>query len=218
MFLAFLTALPAVVHVFVKLEADFSENFQTYYDEVFFRSPYDRIEAAAESLRKTIIKALKDIIALQGVATFLCAFFGEEILRVLGLPVSQVGIFRCGVVGSLFLVLFMFANVVLLYFDRQREVLVSVAAFFVANLVFSLLSLDLGYQFYGFGFATACLLGSLVSLFILANQLLNLEYMTFATIRVAGQRRASRRLRARRGGMYGRYHDVGAALQEGSKK
>ena len=216
MFLAFLTALPAVTHFFVKQEADFSERFQHYFDEVFFRSSFDKIKESADSLRRIVVDALKDIVAIQGVVTFLCAFFGEEILRFLGLPVSQVGMFRCGVVGSLFLVLFMFSNVILLYFDRQREVLFTVAVFFIANLALSLLSLELGYQFYGFGFAAACLAGLLVSLLVLANQLYNLEYMTFATIRVSGQRRARAGLRARRGGMYGRYHDVGA--EAGSKE
>lgn len=211
MFLAFLTVLPAITHFFVKQEADFSEKFHRYFDEVFFRSSYERVRIAASSLRTSVIAALTEILALQGVTTFLCAFFAEDILRALGLPVSQVGMFRCGVIGSLFLAFFMFSNVLLLYFDRQRAALASVTTMFVVNLGLSLVSLRLGYPFFGYGFAAACLSGVLVSLTLLADHLYNLEYRTFVSIPIVGQRRPGHKLRAWRGGRYGRYHPLGGA-------
>lgn len=205
-FLGFLTTLPAITYFFVKLEADFSSNFQRYYDEVFFRSPLDEISKAAKALRLSVFEALVSVIAFQSMFSFLCAFFGEELLEALGLPVSQVGMFRYGVAGSLFLSFSLFSIVILMYLDRQREILACVATLLFLNTLLSLITVQMGYQYYGIGFAVAALISMLVGLLHLANQLYSLEYMTFASIPVIGQRRASQRLRARRGGMYGRYN------------
>lgn len=207
-FLGFLTTLPAITHFFVRLEADFSSNFQRYYDEVFFRSPYEDIAKAAEALRVSVFQAFVSVITFQSMFSFLCAFFGEEILTALGLPVSQVGMFRYGVAGSLFLVFLLFSVVILMYLDRQKEIFASVGTLLVLNTVLSIVTLSMGYQYYGLGFAVAALIAMIVALVHLANQLYSLEYMTFASIPVLGQRRAKQKLRARPGGMYGRYNPV----------
>ncbi len=217
MFLGFLTAVPAMVHFFVRIEADFSAQFHQYYDEVFFRSDLDQIGEAAKRLREAVIDALLDILKVQGVVTFLAAFFGVEILSALGLPVSQIGLFRYGVVGSLFLVFMVFSNVVLLYLDCQRQVLAVVSLFLGVNLISSAATLELGYQFYGLGFATASLVALIVSLTMLMRQLYNLEFVTFATLPLMGQRRASRGLRARAGGGFGVYHDLDAMRRDARK-
>jgi uncharacterized membrane protein len=197
-FLAYLTALPAFVVFFVRVETDFHDQFHGYYDEIFFRGSFDKITVAAKALRETLWKALLDILKVQAMVSFLAVFFAMELLQGAGLPVSQLGMFRFGIVGSFFLAFMMFANVILLYLDRQKDVLASTLVFFVSNLVFSILTLGLGYQFYGVGLAAACLLGMLVSLFLLANQLYNLEFMTFGLMPVMGQRKAERRLLAPR--------------------
>lgn len=207
-FLGFLTTLPAITHFFVRLEADFSVNFQRYYDAVFFRSSYSEIAKAAEVLRKSVFKAFVSVISFQCMFSFLCAFFGEDILSALDLPVSQVGMFRYGVAGSLFLVFLLFSVVILMYLDRQKEILISVLTLLVLNTGLSLLSIDMGYQYYGIGYAVAALVAMLVALTHLANQLYSLEYMTFASIPVLGQRRATNKLRAHSGGMYGRYNSL----------
>jgi uncharacterized membrane protein len=76
-----------------------------------------------------------------------------------------------------------------------------------ANPLLSWLSLRLGYHTYGCGFAAACLLGMVTSLGFVIDHLFNLEYRTFSSIEVAGQRSGAG-LRARRGGMFGRYHRI----------
>lgn len=207
-FLAFLTAQPAVVHFLVRQEVEFEDKLHGYLDEVFFRSSLDAIQRAADQVRTAVLGAFTDILKVQGVATFLCVVYAEGILRTFGLPLSQIGIFRAGVIGSLFLVFMLFANVILLYLDRRLEVLSSAILFVATNLGLSLLSLRLGYPTYGFGFAAACLLALVCSLYHLFRQLRHLELMTFATIPIMGQQRARAGLRAFPGGQYGRYHPL----------
>jgi uncharacterized membrane protein len=204
-FLGFLTCLPALTHFFVRIEADFSRHFHDYFDEIFFRHSYDRIVAAATVLRQSVISALLDIFKVQGVIAFLCSVFAVPVLRACGLPLSEVGMFRFAVTGSLFLSFMLFSNVILLYLDRRKEVLITGVIFTGSNLLLSLWSLRVGYSCYGAGFAAACLLGMLSSLFFLTDQLFNLEYRTFFSIPVNG-RSGGRRLRARPNGLFGRYN------------
>ena len=206
-FLGFLTCLPAMTHFFVRIEADFSQHFHDYFDEIFFRHSYARIVAAATTLRRGVIAALLDIFKVQGVISFLCAVFAVPLLRTAGLPVSEVGMFRFAITGALFLSFMLFSNVILLYLDRRKEVLVTCIVFTVANFAGSALSLRIGYSCYGAGFAASCLAGMLTSLFFLTDQLFNLEYRTFSSIPVVG-RRSARGLRARPGGLLGQYNRV----------
>jgi uncharacterized membrane protein len=206
-FLGYLTCIPAMTHFFVRIEADFSQHFHDYFDAIFFRQSYDRIVAAATTLRRGVIHALLDIFLIQAVISFLCAVFATQILGALGLPLSEVGMYRFAILASLFLSFMQFSNVVLLYLDCRRAVLASSLAFAGANPVLSWLSLKIGYAGYGIGFAAACLIGMLASLLFLTDQLFNLEYRTFSSIPVAGQS-SGRRLRARRGGLFGRYNPI----------
>jgi uncharacterized membrane protein len=58
-------------------------------------------------------------------------------------------------------------------------VLVLAAIFLVVNVVFTYLSVALGPQFYGYGFAFATIISSVVGLFWLSKQFEDLEYETF---------------------------------------
>ena len=206
-FLGFLTCLPAMTHFFVRIEADFSQHFHDYFDEIFFRRSFDRIASSATTLRAGVITALLDIFKVQSVISFLCAVFAPEMLRAVGLPLSEVGILRFAITGSLFLSFLLFSNVILLYLDRRVEVLLVGILHTACNVLLSLWSLHAGYAWYGAGFATACLVGMLASLFFLTDQLFNLEYRTFSSISIVGKKSGAA-LRARPGGLYGRYNPV----------
>lgn len=207
-FLGFLTAQPALVHFFVRLEADFAQDFHRYFDEVFFKSSLSSIEDAAERLRGVLKRSLWDVAKIQGTLTFLCMFWAEDILSLVSLPVSQIGMFRSSILASFFLVFMFFGNILLLYLDRQKEVLWSLLVFFVSNALLTSISISMGYQYFGFGFAVATLLGTTTTFMHLVTQLFNVEFVTFAGIKVQGQVRPHASLLARPGGEYGRYNPV----------
>lgn len=53
--------------------------------------------------------------------------------------------------------------------------------FLVSNVVFTFASLQLGYNFYGYGYLIACTLAVAVAYFYLDRHLKNLEYYTFVS-------------------------------------
>ncbi len=210
MFMGFLTVLPALTHFLLVVETELAGVIASFYDAIFFKRPLGEIRAAREHLERTLTRAFVDILKIQGLVTGLCVYFGADILVGIGLPYSQLGMFRFACVGSLFLSFMTFSLVVLLYMDRRGDSLAALTVFLGLNVALSFASLRLGYVFYGAGFAFACMLGLFLGLGLLLHRVRNLEFLTFAATPIIGQKAARRALRAVPGGMFGRVHPVPA--------
>ena len=65
------------------------------------------------------------------------------------------------------------------YLDQRRITLGLSILFLLTNAVFTVVSQQLGPSYYGYGFAAAMLLTSLVGLGLLSSKLDSLEYETF---------------------------------------
>jgi uncharacterized membrane protein len=208
MFLAFLGTVPAIALFLARTETDFADAYRQYYDDVFFRRSYDEILRSKRVLARALRRSFADLIKVQGLVTFLLLYFANDLLEFLGLPFGQTAIFRFGLLGAMMQVLMSSIHVVLLYFDLRGTVVALTATFLLSNLGFTALSIDLGYAYYGAGFAAACFVSLAASVVLLYQRIGSLEYITFARRRIVGQTTARRRHRARRSGMYGKYQDV----------
>ena len=209
MFMGFVTVLPAMTHFLLVVETEFTDGFHRFYDAIFFKKPLSEIRATRLRLQHMIERAFLDIVKVQALVTGLCVYFAGPLLVAIDLPFSQVGMFRFACVGSLFLTFTMFANVVLLYMDRRHDALAVSLTFLGLNIVLTLASVELGYVFYGAGFAFASMLTMLLAIGLLFHRLYNLEYLTFAGTPIIGQKPPRRALRAGPGRRFGRYHPVG---------
>jgi len=67
----------------------------------------------------------------------------------------------------------------LLYLDLRGSVLIVSSLFLAANVVLTLLTLHLGFPYYGYGFLYASVIALVVALVLLDNRMRNLEYLTF---------------------------------------
>ncbi len=205
MFLAFASMAPSMALFLARTETDFAEVYKRYYDDIFFRRPYSRIIESRRAMTAVLKRSFLDLVKVQGLLTFVLIYFADDILRARELPYSQTSIFRFALLGALMQVLMLFIHIILLYFDLRGTVLGLTSFFLLANVVLTQLSIAGGFAYYGAGFATACLLGLAASVALLYRRVADLEYITFAKRKIVGQVRASRRDRARPGGMYGRY-------------
>jgi uncharacterized membrane protein len=68
---------------------------------------------------------------------------------------------------------------ILFYLDKRFTVLVLAGVFLIVNVILTYLSIALGPQFYGYGFALATIVSSVIGLFWLSKQFEDLEYETF---------------------------------------
>ena len=216
MFMGFVTVMPAMTHFLLVVETEMADGFHRFYDAVFFKRPLSEIRAARARLQTQIERSFLDILEIQALVTGLCVYFAGDLLVAVDLPFSQSGMFRFACVGSVFLSFTMFAIVVLLYMDLRRDALIVSLVFLTVNAALSLVSLELGYLFYGAGFAFAGLLSLMLAIGLLFHRLYNLEFLTFAGTPIIGQRSARRALRAAPGRPFGRLHALPPPPQDTS--
>ena len=102
-----------------------------------------------------------------------------NILSLIGVNLIGLGMFRLGVIGSFFHVLMAFVAVVLAYFDLRRKLLLVYFLLFVTNTVFSLVSVRMGFAYYGYGFFLSALVTLVVAYGLAAWSVGRLPYLTF---------------------------------------
>ena len=205
MFLAFAATIPAMAIFLARTETDFAVAYKRYYDDIFFRRPLNRILASKRTMLQVLSSSFLDLCKVQGLCTFLCVYFADELLALVQLPYSQTAMFRFALLGAFMQMLMLFIHVILLYFDLRGTVLALTFLFLCANTVLAAVSAGLGFPYYGSGFAVAALLGVSSSALLLMLRMRDLEFITFARRKIVGQTAARAWHRARRGGLYGQY-------------
>jgi uncharacterized membrane protein len=178
-FVAYLSLIPGMAVLFVRIETDFAESYERYFRAVCDGAPLSRIRHHRIDLVSAARAAVHDIFRVQGIVAAVLLLLAPQALAVFGIPAFYATLFRVDVVAVSFQVVLLGIFTVLFYLDYRRLVLALTALFAVSNLLLSLASVRLGPRFYGFGFAAAAAIVSLVSLGALSRKLLRLDYETF---------------------------------------
>jgi uncharacterized membrane protein len=179
LFLAYLSSIPAMAVLFLRLEAGFADRCQAFFESVQEGAPLQRLEAMRAEMAAALGRDLLEISIVQGLAFLGVLAFGPELLRLIGASPLYLGLLWVGAAGVSLQVPFLAALNVLFYLDRRRDALLLVAFFAVANLTLSAASVQLGPDWYGLGFAAAALLTTAAALPLLWRRLGRLERDTF---------------------------------------
>lgn len=180
-FFAFLTAIPSYTYFLVKIETDFYGYFRAFFHSIINKRPYSDIHAEKLKIAATVRESLTGLIKLQGTVTLLCLLFVEQIAGFFNLPALGTMILEKALIAVFLQMLLLTVLIFLMYFDIRLEVLIVTTVFFVSNVLFTLITLKLGYVFYGYGYLFACLLGLVVGYVFLDRHLRDLEYRTFVS-------------------------------------
>jgi uncharacterized membrane protein len=179
MFLAYLTVVPAIAIFFVQVETNFYMHYSYYFRSIDHKVGLPVLDKNIEGMHQSLRDSLSTLFKFQTFVTVLCWYFSDALIEALHLPSLVAPIFRYGVLGSYFLSLFIFANIVLLYFLAERRVFQNYAIFFVSNFVFSLLTAYGDPRYHGLGFAASTLLTLIVSYQSLNRRLGRINMHTF---------------------------------------
>jgi polysaccharide biosynthesis protein PelG len=98
------------------------------------------------------MEGARNFVVLQGSICFAGILVAPQLLGSLGISFLQLGIFRLGLLGALFHSGFLFLMIVLTYFDLRRVTLTIAGLFLLTNSLFTLVTLKLGYAYYGHGY------------------------------------------------------------------
>ncbi len=178
-FLAYLSVIPGMAVFLVRIETDFVEYYVKFYDAVREGATLDYIERMRNQMVYYVRRGLFDIAKIQAIAVLVTLVLGEAILRFLGISTLYLPLLYIDVIGAALQVVMLGILNVLFYLDQRRAVLTLTGLLPIFNLVFTALSLQLGANWFGYGFAFAMLLTVLLGLWILGRKLDDLEYLTF---------------------------------------
>ena len=178
-FLAYLAIIPGMAVFLVRIETDFVEYFEKFYDAVREGGSLDYIEEMRDEMVFTIRQGLFEIIKIQAITVLIVFVAGPSLLRWLGISELYLSLLYIDVVAASLQVVFLGLLNIFFYLDKRATVTMLTALFLGTNIAFTFASIHFGAPFYGYGFALALLLCVLMAMEILEKKLEVLEYDTF---------------------------------------
>jgi polysaccharide biosynthesis protein PelG len=181
-FMAFLAILPGISLFFLSHETSFYKNYIRYYEGIKEHETLRKIEEHKERLIKTFIENAKNMMIFQGLISLVVIFLAPLFMEALNMKYVQLGMFRILVLGAMLQIFSQQLIIILAYFDAKKRVLSIQLFFCLTNCAFTLISLYLGFTFYGLGFFFSSLCTFILAAIILEKFLERLTYHSFITV------------------------------------
>ncbi|MDX8407587.1 MAG: exopolysaccharide Pel transporter PelG [Mariprofundaceae bacterium] len=178
-FLAYLSIIPGMAVFLVRMETDFVEQYDLFYNAVREGGTLNKLEYFRNNMVLTVRQGMYEIFKVQGITILLAMLLGPALLRLFGISQLYVPLFNIDLIGVALQVLFMALTNVLFYLDKRMIVVWLCLLFFVSNVFLTMLTQMLGPMFYGYGFALSLLLVCAVAILVLTRKFEQLEYETF---------------------------------------
>ncbi|WP_417501779.1 exopolysaccharide Pel transporter PelG [Marinobacter sp.] len=178
-FLAYLAIIPGMAVFLVRMETDFSEAYDRFYSAVRQGDTLARINSFRDEMVRVARNGIYEICKVQSFTVIILFLWADELLSAIGISTLYLPLFYIDLVSvSMQLILLAIQNV-LFYLDARNINVSLCVIFFASNIVLTLLTIELGASFYGYGYAGATLLSSVIGLAMLSRKFDRLEYETF---------------------------------------
>jgi len=181
MFFAYMSIVPSLALFLFSMETGFFEHYQRFYRDIQNKVPFAKIEKNHQALMSSISVSGGRFLLLQASIAIMAALSAPQILHMVGGSYMQIAIFRFGILGAFCHVMLIFMLIMLSYFDSRRETLLLQATLFITNTVFTLVTLKLGFSYYGYGYFMACFVTMLLAAIVTYRYVVKLPYHTFIT-------------------------------------
>jgi len=178
-FLAYLSIVPGMAMFFYRLEADFAEKYDLFYNHVREGGTLGIIMQYRNEMVEVLRQAIREIIIVQAIVDIVIFLAAPSLFEKLHIPQLYLGLFFILTVGALLQLGFMSVLAVLYYLDRRIKAMWLSILFFVLNAAFTLFSINMGPQMYGYGYALSLLFSFTISLLVLQQTMKRLDYETF---------------------------------------
>ena len=178
-FLSYLSLIPGMAVFLVRMETDFVEYYSNFYDAVREGGSLSYIEDMRNQMATTIRVGIFEILKIQAIAALLLISVAGDIFSLLGISELYLPLLRVQLAATALQVVFLAIINVFCYLDQRRILVLLTGLFLVLNVVFTLISLQLGPQFFGYGFLLALAVSVGVGLWLVQRSMGRLEYQTF---------------------------------------
>ncbi len=149
MFLAYLFVIPSLSMFIFFVETEFYTEYRKFYLQIEKGERLWKISNQTERLKQAVRQSIGSIAAVQITMTFI-GFAISESLKSLGMSDIAIYIFKWGLIGAGFNVMFLTALLINMYFDFRDIAFQSILVALASNIIFSILTIK---TMPGFGFA-----------------------------------------------------------------
>ena len=178
-FLAYLSILPGMAIFFYRLESDFAEKYDLYYNAVRSGGTLGMIKGYRDQMVDVIRHSIHEIIMIQGVVDIIVFLSAPTVFEFLNIPQLYLGLLYILTIGAMLQVAFMSVLAILYYLDRKKVAMWLCISFFISNTVLTLISIDMGPAMFGYGYTVSLLLVFIASMVVIRNEMDRLDYETF---------------------------------------
>ena len=178
-FLAYLSILPGMAVFFFRLEADFAQKYDLFFDAVRSDGTLEMIRQYRNDMVDVIRHSIREVLVIQGIINIMLILTAPTLFAYLNIPQLYLSLFHILTIGAMLQLGFMSVLAILYYLDRKEEAMWLSIIFFVLNTVLSLASIYMGPAMFGYGYAFSLLISFVLSLGVLREELEELDYETF---------------------------------------
>ncbi len=178
-FIAYVCVMPGMAAFLVRIETDFVEYYDAFYDAVREGATLRHISDMRDMMVSSVRSGLYEIIKVQAIVLLLIVAFGRNLLQALHISTLYMPLLTVdAIAASLQVVLLGLLNV-FFYLDARGTVLRLCAAFALLNGVLTWVTLQMSPNAYGYGFAATLLILVVAAVLILDRKFSRLEYETY---------------------------------------
>ncbi len=181
MFLSYLTIVPAMAIFIFSIETNFFQRYQRFYYDILEHKPLHTIRENHKKLISTVLNSSRNFLVIQGTITLVSILAAASLFELLRVNYLQIGIFRLGTLGAFFHVLMLFELIILSYFDCRRVTMWIQGIYLLANALLTMVTIDLGFTYYGYGYFLSSLLAFAITSVVLFDHIQKLPYHAFIT-------------------------------------
>jgi len=178
-FMAYLSIIPGMAIFFFRLESDFAEKYDLYYDAVRSGGTLGMIKKYKNEMVDVIRHAIHEILMVQGIVDIILFLSAPAVFDMLKIPQLYLGLLYILSIGAMLQLAFMSILAILYYLDRKKVAMWLSIIFFVSNAIFTYISIDLGPSFFGYGYTISLLFVFVLGLIVIRNEMDRLDYETF---------------------------------------
>jgi uncharacterized membrane protein len=178
-FLAYLSIIPGMAVFLLRLETDFVDYYDAFYDAVRGGASLHLIERYRNGMVSSARTGIFEIIKIQAITALLVIAFGDSLLAWIGISPLYAPLLHVMVIGAGLQVVLLGILNVYYYLDRRNLAFAMVTLFLVLNAALTAGTLWLGPEYFGYGFAGALLIVNVIALIRLDRVLERLEFETF---------------------------------------
>ena len=178
-FLAYLSIIPGMAVFLLRIETDFAEAYEGFFNAVRGNASLQEIETLGNEMILAVREGIFQIIKVQGITVLVLYMLGPKIVTWLGISDKFIHLYYIDLVGVAAQVLMLAVLNVLFYLDRLSDAFWLTMTLLISNAAFTWITLQLGPMFYGYGFGLSMTLTAFIGIFQLSSELENIEFRTF---------------------------------------